>query len=194
MAWLRTKLNIIKKPWPVQVYSELNLICARARAVAGNIKNQLNKNTSIMTPRSSARQSQSRLQFQSTKGVEAPADYLDKKAGLLSGATVDEDQQAKLLSQHLRKLNSDPRYEQLLQKLVGGQMTVHQEELTTVDKLLRQFDLNSSYGPCAGISRLDRWRRAEKLGKNPPEEVLDILNSPVGNFDQYKYSFLGVYP
>lgn len=31
--------------------------------------------------------------------------------------------------------------------------------------------MTSKYGPCAGITRLDRWDRAKKLGLNPPEEV-----------------------
>lgn len=147
-----------------------------------------------MKQRSKTQQGQSRLQFQSTKAVQPPSDLLDRKPNFSPRATVDEDQQAKLLAQHLRTLNSDPRYEQLLNELAGDQMTFHQEELTTVDKLLRQFDLNSTYGPCAGISRLERWKRADKLGKNPPGEVLDILDSPIGDFDQYKYSFMGVHP
>lgn len=33
--------------------------------------------------------------------------------------------------------------------------------------------LSSSYeyGPCVGVSRLDRWERAYALGLNPPPEV-----------------------
>ena len=27
------------------------------------------------------------------------------------------------------------------------------------------------YGPCVGVSRLDRWERAYALGLNPPPEV-----------------------
>ncbi len=29
--------------------------------------------------------------------------------------------------------------------------------------------------PCIGINRLKRWQRAEKLGLNPPIEVLAVL-------------------
>jgi len=50
-------------------------------------------------------------------------------------------------------------------------LTSHQEgHLLTVD-ILRVFDLTSSYGPCVGITRLQRWERAHKWGLNPPPEV-----------------------
>lgn len=29
--------------------------------------------------------------------------------------------------------------------------------------------------PCVGITRLKRWRRAQRLGLNPPLEVLAVL-------------------
>ena len=40
---------------------------------------------------------------------------------------------------------------------------------------LREFDLDVRYGPCIGISRLERWIRANELGLDPPEELLDWL-------------------
>ena len=40
-----------------------------------------------------------------------------------------------------------------------------------VPDILRVFDLSSKYGPCVGITRLQRWERAKKWGLNPPEEV-----------------------
>ncbi|RAL01278.1 putative DNA polymerase delta subunit 4 [Aspergillus ibericus CBS 121593] len=52
---------------------------------------------------------------------------------------------------------------------------VHQEDLTLREKILRHFDLSSQYGPCIGIARLKRWRRAHMLGLNPPIEVLAVL-------------------
>ncbi|KAK3361050.1 DNA polymerase delta, subunit 4-domain-containing protein [Lasiosphaeria ovina] len=51
----------------------------------------------------------------------------------------------------------------------------HTEGLTTGEKLLRYFDVSSQYGPCIGIDRTKRWQRAEKLGLNPPIEVLAVL-------------------
>ncbi|KAF7523763.1 hypothetical protein G7054_g11657 [Neopestalotiopsis clavispora] len=52
---------------------------------------------------------------------------------------------------------------------------VHQGDLTLAEKVLRYFDVSSQYGPCVGISRMKRWKRADKLGLNPPAEVLAVL-------------------
>lgn len=51
---------------------------------------------------------------------------------------------------------------------------VHQEDLTLEEKVLRHFDLSSQYGPCIGMSRIDRWRRAKGLEMEPPVEVLSV--------------------
>ncbi|KAI1432144.1 DNA polymerase delta, subunit 4-domain-containing protein [Xylaria sp. CBS 124048] len=53
--------------------------------------------------------------------------------------------------------------------------TVHQEGLSMAEKILRYWDVNSQYGPCVGISRVKRWQRADRLGLNPPIEVLAVL-------------------
>lgn len=42
---------------------------------------------------------------------------------------------------------------------------------------LKQFDLNTKYGPCAGISRRERWERANKLGLAPPIRIIEILET-----------------
>ncbi|KIX08341.1 uncharacterized protein Z518_02997 [Rhinocladiella mackenziei CBS 650.93] len=52
---------------------------------------------------------------------------------------------------------------------------VHQSTLPLHEKILRHFDLSSQYGPCIGIPRLQRWRRANFLGLEPPIEVLAVL-------------------
>lgn len=44
-------------------------------------------------------------------------------------------------------------------------------------KELKAFDLVSKYGPCVGISRLDRWKRAEKYGKQPPARIEELLTN-----------------
>lgn len=43
--------------------------------------------------------------------------------------------------------------------------------------LLLQFDLNPQYGPCQNMTRLQRWTRADRLGKNPPLYIKDLLQS-----------------
>ncbi|XP_029291537.1 DNA polymerase delta subunit 4 [Cottoperca gobio] len=49
--------------------------------------------------------------------------------------------------------------------------TVREEELHK----LRQFDLDWTFGPCTGISRLQRWERAKLHGLSPLEEIRDLL-------------------
>ncbi|XP_076971679.1 DNA polymerase delta subunit 4 isoform X1 [Tamandua tetradactyla] len=44
-------------------------------------------------------------------------------------------------------------------------------------ELLRQFDLAWQYGPCTGITRLQRWHRAQQMGLDPPPEVHQPLAS-----------------
>ncbi|KAF9401534.1 hypothetical protein BGZ94_005190, partial [Podila epigama] len=39
----------------------------------------------------------------------------------------------------------------------------HQADLSEQEKLLRQFDLASKYGPCTDMTRLERWERALML-------------------------------
>ncbi|CCE26849.1 uncharacterized protein CPUR_00318 [Claviceps purpurea 20.1] len=43
---------------------------------------------------------------------------------------------------------------------------VHQQGISVNEKVLRYFDVSSQYG---------RWNRAERLGLNPPVEVLAVL-------------------
>ncbi|KAL7585040.1 uncharacterized protein LOC111921207 [Lactuca sativa] len=45
------------------------------------------------------------------------------------------------------------------------------------EEVLRQFDMNMAYGPCVGMKRMDRWKRAAMLGLNPPEDVRSLLTS-----------------
>ncbi|XP_069485052.1 DNA polymerase delta subunit 4 [Ambystoma mexicanum] len=40
---------------------------------------------------------------------------------------------------------------------------------------LRSFDLEWQYGPCTGITRLERWERAEFLGLKPPKSIRDLV-------------------
>ncbi|KAJ5894786.1 hypothetical protein N7495_006477 [Penicillium taxi] len=56
-----------------------------------------------------------------------------------------------------------------------GTKRVHQGDLDLEEKILRHFDISGQYGPCIGIDRLKRWRRANTLNLNPPIEVLTVL-------------------
>ncbi|KAF1928139.1 uncharacterized protein M421DRAFT_421319 [Didymella exigua CBS 183.55] len=52
---------------------------------------------------------------------------------------------------------------------------VHQNDLSLHEKVLREFDMSAQYGPCTGIARLKRWKRANRFDLDPPIEVLAVL-------------------
>ncbi|XP_040826608.1 DNA polymerase delta subunit 4 [Ochotona curzoniae] len=60
-------------------------------------------------------------------------------------------------------------------------------------ELLRQFDLAWQYGPCTGITRLQRWHRAEQMGLQPPPEVRRLLKAHPGD-PRFQYSLWHLYP
>lgn len=54
-------------------------------------------------------------------------------------------------------------------------------ECDDVEEILRQFDMNMAYGPCLGISRLERFERACRLNLKPPMDVKNLLMRAGGN-------------
>lgn len=68
---------------------------------------------------------------------------------------------------------------------------IHAEGDNRVHHILRAFDLDPSYGPCLGLTRLERWNRAKRLGEEPPVEVFEILNTREGTvLDEYRENCL----
>ncbi|KAI0073064.1 hypothetical protein K474DRAFT_1667052 [Panus rudis PR-1116 ss-1] len=63
---------------------------------------------------------------------------------------------------------------------MGNIPPIHTEKQNKIHHILRVFDLSYEYGPCIGVSRLQRWERAEALGLTPPPEVRDILVTKEG--------------
>ncbi|KAJ7254640.1 DNA polymerase delta, subunit 4-domain-containing protein [Mycena haematopus] len=62
---------------------------------------------------------------------------------------------------------------------------IHAEDQDKFHEILRAFDLSYEYGPCIGVTRLERWERATALGLNPPMEIHDILTSRQGAKESY---------
>ncbi|TBU56796.1 DNA polymerase delta, subunit 4-domain-containing protein [Dichomitus squalens] len=82
---------------------------------------------------------------------------------------------------------SDPRWRKLYgssREKMGNLEPVHANGQSMVHHILRVFDLSYEYGPCVGVSRLDRWERAHALGLNPPPEVKEILLTKEGGTDE----------
>ncbi|THU93885.1 hypothetical protein K435DRAFT_779659 [Dendrothele bispora CBS 962.96] len=61
---------------------------------------------------------------------------------------------------------------------------IHGEEDNKFHQILRVFDMSYEYGPCVGVTRLERWERASSLGLNPPVEIRDILLTQQGMEDK----------
>ena len=59
--------------------------------------------------------------------------------------------------------------------LVNRAELIGWENDSDCEVLLKKFDLDMSYGPCVGMTRLYRWRRAHKLGLNPPNIIKQLL-------------------
>ncbi|KAK7920606.1 hypothetical protein PG985_008628 [Apiospora marii] len=95
-----------------------------------------------------------------------------------SPVSEQEDEAVKKTDAELRAEKITGRQvDQYWRKLEGERIAkrVHQEDLSQAEKVLRYFDVSSQYGPCVGITRMRRWQRADKLGLNPPPEVLAVL-------------------
>lgn len=45
------------------------------------------------------------------------------------------------------------------------------------ENMVRQFDMNMAYGPCLGMTRMERWERACNLGLNPPKDIETLLKA-----------------
>ncbi|KIM44404.1 hypothetical protein M413DRAFT_442388 [Hebeloma cylindrosporum] len=67
-----------------------------------------------------------------------------------------------------------------IKEKMGHMHAIHGEKQNKIHEILRVFDNSYEYGPCVGVSRRDRWDRAQALGLNPPKEVDDILNTKQG--------------
>ena len=47
--------------------------------------------------------------------------------------------------------------------------------------LLRDFDLDTKYGPCCSLTRAERWHRAAGLGLEPPSYILELVEKSKHN-------------
>ncbi|KAJ6504195.1 DNA polymerase delta, subunit 4-domain-containing protein [Mycena vitilis] len=70
----------------------------------------------------------------------------------------------------------------------GNLQLIHAEDQDKFHDILRVFDLSYEYGPCVGVTRLERWERAFALGLDPPTEIHDILTTRQGAEDSYSHS------
>ncbi|SAM68135.1 related to DNA polymerase delta subunit 4 [Ustilago bromivora] len=79
----------------------------------------------------------------------------------------------------------DPRWDRVWRKTkktmnVPPSKSVHIDHEDRIQQILRVFDLDSNFGPCMGMSRLERWQRAKHLDLDPPQEIHEILTTKQG--------------
>ncbi|KZV81731.1 DNA polymerase delta, subunit 4 [Exidia glandulosa HHB12029] len=65
--------------------------------------------------------------------------------------------------------------------------TIHSKSQNKIDHILRVFDNSHEYGPCVGLTRMQRWERAQNMGMDPPQEIRDILLTRQGA-EETRYS------
>lgn len=53
--------------------------------------------------------------------------------------------------------------------------TGYWKEMDDPELILAQFDVDTKFGPTLGMTRLERWERAERFGLEPPTVVKELL-------------------
>ncbi|RMY08623.1 hypothetical protein D0868_04701 [Hortaea werneckii] len=102
-------------------------------------------------------------------GGRAPQSDSGAVGGKGSGWVSDEEQRARKVSEtQIKRYWRAKEQERLAPRL-------HQEDMSVYERILREWDMSGQYGPCIGIARLKRWKRANLLGLKPPIEVLAVL-------------------
>ncbi|KAJ4398593.1 hypothetical protein N0V91_010102 [Didymella pomorum] len=107
-----------------------------------------------------------------TKPTTVEADIIDqveKEVAAQKVETAPEDEAAKRITDAAIKKYWTAKEKQRLAP------RVHQNDISLHEKILREFDMSAQYGPCTGIARLKRWKRANRFDLDPPIEVLAVL-------------------
>lgn len=61
--------------------------------------------------------------------------------------------------------------------------SIHIDHENRIEQILRVFDLDPNYGPSIGLTRLERWQRAQDLDLAPPAEIRQILTTKQGKLE-----------
>ncbi|KAK7056499.1 hypothetical protein VNI00_003055 [Paramarasmius palmivorus] len=97
----------------------------------------------------------------------------EKEADMVQPPVIDEKPPPR------PELNiKDPRWRALFaaaRKQMNHLPPVHGEDKNKIHQILNVFDMNYDYGPCIGMTRLERWQRAHDMGLNPPPAIREIL-------------------
>jgi len=97
--------------------------------------------------------------------------------------TADSDPDVPNDSKMLLDLTGDSHSDRPPLKYKNGNAETHEVEAgvdmswETAEARLREWDVNSSFGPCTSTTRPQRWRRAAKLDLDPPLLVYKIMKT-----------------
>ncbi|KAG8833226.1 hypothetical protein FRC18_003977 [Serendipita sp. 400] len=147
--------------------------------------------------RRSPRKSQRRLSISEEEHISSSSSDEDSDVEPISPIVDTEDDREAAKPEVYEIIQTEPEEEEEKPQLIvkekkptggrsklkakfGNVPNVHTQSEDKVQRLLRVFDLSYEYGPCVGVTRLERWKRADALGLNPPVEVRDILLSEKG--------------
>ncbi|KAM0348082.1 hypothetical protein ACHAPU_004585 [Fusarium lateritium] len=101
-------------------------------------------------------------------GLEKVGEEIDSKVAQEPEKPESELQAEKVTDAQIKKYWKSIENQWTTQRL-------HQQGVSQGERVLRYFDVSSQYGPCIGMSRMKRWNRADRLGLQPPIEVLAVL-------------------
>ncbi|CAO2654852.1 Nn.00g115850.m01.CDS01 [Neocucurbitaria sp. VM-36] len=112
------------------------------------------------------------VEIEDTEPTTAEAAIIDQTEQEIKAqeveSTPEEDQARRVTGAAIKKYWAAKERQRMAPR-------VHQQDLSVHEKILREFDMSAHYGPCTGIARLKRWKRAHRLDLDPPIEVLAVL-------------------
>ncbi|KAG8951885.1 hypothetical protein FRC04_005577 [Tulasnella sp. 424] len=117
------------------------------------------------------------------EAVIAPPPAAAPEVEEISSASDDEGMETakgKAKAKGLKDLMNDRQFKEgykIAKAKVGGDLTKSAAKESKALTILRTWDLSYEYGPCVGMTRMERWQRASKLGLDPPEIVRLILET-----------------
>ncbi|KAJ6466922.1 DNA polymerase delta, subunit 4-domain-containing protein [Mycena sanguinolenta] len=128
------------------------------------------------------------VDWEKPNAKESPRPTISKQSPSIVKVTRPRDKTGDSVPKLLELDAKDPRYtaQRNAAKATRGHLQlIHAEGQDKFHEILRAFDLSYEYGPCVGVTRLQRWERATALGLNPPIEIHDILTSRQGAKESY---------
>eukprot|EP00171_Calliarthron_tuberculosum_P002795 IDg2795t1 len=166
-------------PFSFPYFSLVFSITLHFKCTAFHIKAHYHNTPSSNPPLQHPRPSSSSAQ-PTTRPVQHELDVPSRKADLASRPPVPEKPEW-LEASPLPSASHTPfpPKAQLLQK-ANTQKKSKPVSSTQVENILRLFDLDPRYGPFVGLTRIERWNRAERFGLAPPPEVRQLLQTGGG--------------